>query len=723
MAVIRKTSSPKPLRVERFLGLNEDTTGDTQLQIGESPNMTNFRLSENYKLKKREGYTQLFTGLGAYSVRGMFNGSLNGSEEFLFNVKQKIWREENIENTDYNSLDDTSYVNVDVVKTTALNTPLAGTTGLDEYTIYNNKNGTTLTEVSSANIDLTSSAGKYYYHTDKTIWIIVAKGTYASISTARTSLGISKVYIAINYAGSYKTIADSDMYFFSFEDTVTIHGTPQTYPSGSERTYNRETKVYMLNGDEYYAWDGTIFEVVAGYTPLVRIGTPPTGGGTAFEVTNLLTGSKRQKFNGLLAANTVYQLAETTIASVDYVYADNKLVLAGASSGQYTANLTNGTVQLNGNVFLTGTNNVEIYWTKGAGDRADITTNKYAMIFGGQNDTRVFIYGEGLPNQNRYHYTDLADGVFSADYFPTTFYQEVGSPKFSITGIIRQYDRQIIFTDEAAYYSFYETTLINDIAVPSFPTFPLNEAKGNIALGQVRLIQNNPYSVWVGVQEWVATNVRDERNANYISKRVQKTLDSKTLSTVKTEDWEKNYEYWMAFDNIIIIHNYRLNVWYKFELDHNVTMLYIKKDNMYFGTDDGQIMMFDVDVNSDNGSLINGHFETGFYDFEAEYLQKFIDEIYVSLQPSTNTSVNITFETDRDSTSQTYVASIKLFSFENINFSNFTFLTSVVPQPFRFKIKAKKFVYFKLKLDNNTDDESLTVLALNLPYSYGSKTR
>ena len=747
MAVIRKVSTPKPLRMERFLGLNEDTTGDTQLQIGESPNMTNFRLSENYKLKKREGYTQLFTGLGEYRVRGMFNGFLNSNNEFLFNLKQKIWREQNIlQVTDsdvltcnYNSLDVSSYVNVDVIKTTALNTPLAGTTGLDGYTIYNDKNGTTLTEVSSANIDLTSSAGKYYYHTDKTIWIIVAKGTYADIETARIGLGISKVYIAINYAGSYQIIADADMHFFSFEDTVTTHPAtgfifPSAYPSGipadSDRDYTRKTKVYMLNGNEYYSWDGTTFEIVAGYAPLVRIGTPNTGGGTAYEVTNLLTGMKRQKFNGLSAANTVYQLAETNLDStvgddINYVYAENIRILEGTADGTFTKNLTNGTVRLNGTggYFEAGTNNVEIYWTKGVGDRADITANKYATIFGGQNDTRVFIYGEGFPNQNRYHYTELADGAFSADYFPATFFQEVGSPEFSITGIIRQYDRQIIFTNEAAYYSFYETTLINDIAVPSFPTFPLNQAKGNIALGQVRLIQNNPYSVWVGVQEWIATNVRDERNATYISKRVQKTLDSKTLSTVKTEDWEKNYEYWMAFDNMIIIHNYRLNTWYKFELDHNVTTLYIKEDNMYFGTDDGQIMKFDVNIESDNGNQIDAHWESGFYDFDAEYLQKFIDEIWASIQPFANTSVDITFETDRDPLSPTFIAKIRLFSFEDIDFSNFTFLTSIVPQPFRFKIKAKKFVYFKIKLDNNTDDEKLTILSLNLGSIYTSKSR
>jgi hypothetical protein len=727
MAVIRQIKSPKPLRIERFLGLNEDTTGDTQLQIGESPNMTNFRLSENYKLEKREGYSELFSTQGAYRTRGMWYGDLNGNQEFLFNLNQKIFREESISGTDYFSIDTSSYALVDVVITTAIITPLAGTTGVDGFTIYTNKSGETLTEVSQANIDLTASIGKYYYHTDRTIFIIVEKGSYATIALARTALGTSTVYVAINYSGSYLTIDDADMHFFTFEDTVTVHPAAAIFPAGSVRTYTRETKVYMLNGVEYYSWTGKtlaeangVFEVVKGYTPLILISTPNTGGGTTFEVINSLTGSKRQQFNGLAASNTVYQLAEKVITAIDYVYANGVRVEEGALTGQFTKNLTNGTVQLNGNVFLTGTNNVEIYWTKGTGTRTDITDNKYSVLFGGKNDTRVFVYGE---NTNRFHYTDLADGVFSADYFPSTYFQEVGSPESKITGIIRQYDRLIIFTNEAAYYSFYETTLINDISVPDFPSFPLNQAKGNSALGQVALIQNNPFTLWEGVQEWIATNVRDERNANYISKRVQETLDSKDLSTALTIDWERNYEYWICFDNIVVIYNYRLNVWYKFELKNNVTSLYIRENNLYFGTNDGRIMKFDSDLESDQGLSINGHWESGFYDFEAEYLQKFIDEMWISIQPSVKTAVNITYQTDRNPLSQVYTASINLFTFDNINFGEFTFLTSVVPQPFRIKIKAKKFVYFKLNLDNDTNDEKLTVLALNLAYNTGSKSK
>lgn len=93
--------------------------------------------------------------------------------------------------TVYASYDGATYTNVDVVKTTAFTAAVAGTTGVDLNTIYRDKNGIPLTEVAAANIDETASVGKYYYHTDKTVWIIVAKGAYADIATARTGLGTS----------------------------------------------------------------------------------------------------------------------------------------------------------------------------------------------------------------------------------------------------------------------------------------------------------------------------------------------------------------------------------------------------------------------------------------------------------------------------------------------------------------------------------------------------
>ena len=175
MAQVQIQKPPAPTSINNFLGINQDTTGDTQLKLGESPDMTNFRITENYKLKKREGYQQLFSSYGSYEIRGMFNGNLNGTEYFLFAMNGKIWVQEEISGTDYASLDTSTYTNVDVVKTTAssISPVRAGTTGVDGFNIYVNSNATSRTEVSQANINTDFGLFQIFDYNNSKEWILI----------------------------------------------------------------------------------------------------------------------------------------------------------------------------------------------------------------------------------------------------------------------------------------------------------------------------------------------------------------------------------------------------------------------------------------------------------------------------------------------------------------------------------------------------------------------
>lgn len=53
LAFIKPSKPPKPVTINRFLGLN--TANELQLVPGESPDMCNFRISSDYRLEKREG--------------------------------------------------------------------------------------------------------------------------------------------------------------------------------------------------------------------------------------------------------------------------------------------------------------------------------------------------------------------------------------------------------------------------------------------------------------------------------------------------------------------------------------------------------------------------------------------------------------------------------------------------------------------------------------------
>jgi hypothetical protein len=591
MATIQVPQQDPPTRIERFLGLNEDTSGSTQLELGESDDMINYRLTENYKLRKREGYEELFASLGPKDIRGMWYGKLSGSYYLLF-----------------------------------------------------------------------ACSGNIYKH----------------VAGVNTVIG---------------TMTDVKTFFFSFAD-----------------------KVYMLNGSEYKSWNGTTFGDVVGYIPLISTVTPPTGGGVPNEGINLLTGKKRQTFSGNGTA-TAYTIAEAALTSVDVVKVAG---VVKTVTTDYTVNLTTGIV-----TFLvappSGVDNVDIQWTKGTGQRSEVTSHKFAMLFGGQNDSRVFIYGNGT---NQYNYTGLAAGVPSAEYFPALNYRNISSEEYAVTDIVRQYDRQIIYTNGGeSWYSYYDAINIDGDTVADFPTYPLNDAIGNIAPGQAQLIENNPFSIQNGVHEWVASNVRDERNAMYKSKRVQPSLDQEDLTTALTVDWEAQREYWLAIDNKVWVYNYRLDTWYRFETADNITCFLVANNEMHIGTSQGQIMKFSNSNRTDNGIAISARWEMNFYDFEAEYLRKFLTEMWISIKPDNKSSVSITFETDRVGNSKVFTAVYNLSTFTTADFSDWSFLVNYNPQPFRFKIKAKKFVYFKLILENSKLDERLTVLSINLPVRIGSKVK
>ena len=679
------------VKIEKFLGLNISDGGDTNLKVGELSTCDNIRIIDNYKARKREGYTELFNSIAATSIKGMWYGSIGGSNRFLFSHGGYIYRDYSLSGTIYDSLDTATYTHVDVVKTTALDSLAAGTTAVDGATIVKNSSGTELTEIAQANIDLVASVGKYYYHTDKTIWLVVAKGAYADVAAARTGLGTYTVYHRI---GSLTNAATS---FFTFGG-----------------------KVYIQNGSEYYSWSGTgATAAVAGYVPVIATATPPAGGGTDNEGINVLTGKKSQYFSGNASATT-YQLRETAITSVDAVRVGGVTLTATTN---YTVNLTNGTVDFSGGTSphgapASGTNNVEIDWTKGSGTRSVVTGNKYAVLFGGQNDSRVFLYGDGT---NEIVFSGLADGVPSAEYFPVLNISAVGSSEYPITYVTKQYDRQIIYTTNNAYYSVYE---YDETLGTTFPIYPLNDKIGNLPYGQGQLIQNNPFTVDLkSVYEWIATSVRDERNANYKSLRVQPELDELDMSAAVTTDFEKYGEYWLCSGLNAWIYNYRLDVWYKFVLSDTPTCFLEIDGVLYFGTSNGQIMYFDEDALTDNGTKIADLLETGDIDFGENWKRKFLNFTWIGLQPEGRSKANIGWVSDYATSSDDEEIGYNSLDFGNIDFDDFSFQASYSPQPFRIKTKAKKFTYLRLVITCDSSNHKMTLLSITMPAIVGGVSK
>ena len=343
-----------------------------------------------------------------------------------------------------------------------------------------------------------------------------------------------------------------------------------------------DKKVYILSG-KYQSWDGTTLEEVEGYTPLVFINTPPAGGGLIYDEINMLSPKKHQTFNGD-GTSTVYHLAQNYFTSdVDLTSVDKVIVgTTELQSTDYTVDTHNGTVTFN-TAPPQGMDNVDIYWTLNDGDRSIIEGMKYGTVFGGDVDTRVFLYGNhNCPNRTYFSGIEATKGP-SVEYFPATAHVDIGPSNFELTDLTRQYDRLLATTNRPeAYYLTISTETLNVTLtdnstvqryVPAVSTYPLNEIHGNMAPGQGQLIDNYPVTMdKTGLTLWKATNVRDEKNMEDISQRIKSDLNDMNMRAIITLDFQPENQLWFCYDNRIYIYNY-----------YNNFTLFISLRNFYLG--------------------------------------------------------------------------------------------------------------------------------------------
>lgn len=476
-----------------------------------------------------------------------------------------------------------------------------------------------------------------------------------------------------------------------------------------------ENKVYILNGHEYLYWDGDGYvDTVNGYIPLIVSAASPKGGGTAVENINRLTGKRRVRFSPDGEA-VDYYLPETGMLGIDYVTADGAEVL------DYTADLELGKV-----TFQTappaGQNTVEIQYTMPNPLRADIESMRYWEFFNGATESRVFLYGNGTAKA--YYCGVTQNAKASAEYFPDLYEIMVGDENTPLTGMIKHYDRLLAFKPDGASAIEYSTLTLEDGSlIPGFYQTPLNREIGNDAPGQVRLVYNYPRSVFAGgLYDWKLTSstVRDERNAKLVSQRVRASMESADARKVFTFDDDRAQEYYVFLGDeagTALVHRYIGDVWYKYT-NMPVTCGCRHKENAYFGTSTGRVMVLDEEVRNDDGAPIDALYMTGSMDFGKDYQRKHSSVVWVSLKPTANARVEVTARTDRRSDYIDKVVSTSLFSYRNLDYSHWSYQTNSQPQMERLKLKVKKFVFYKLIIKSRSVASTATVLSADLRVRY-----
>ena len=314
----------------------------------------------------------------------------------------------------------------------------------------------------------------------------------------------------------------------------------------------------------------------------------------------------------------------------------------------------------------------------------------------------------------------MASGVPSAEYWPANNYNEIGSKNYKVTYVTRQYEKQVIFTEKDTWYSTYD---YDNTLGANFPVTPVNAKNGQKVVGQGQLIRDNPVTFTNAVYNWLVDSVRGTQDGKDISERAQIGLDALDLSTAITFDYQFKTEYWLCVETVAYVWNYGNDTWYYYVLT-DTPKSFVEVDGvMYMGTSNGQIMKFDADYLTDNGTAITAIAKTGNMSFGQNYKRKFLNFAWVGLQPESKSEAEITWESDYSASTAAETVQYTCVDFSNVDYSDETYLVNYNPQPFRMKLKAKKFTYFKLIFTNDSTTRKMTILNVTLPALLGGVSK
>ena len=473
--------------------------------------------------------------------------------------------------------------------------------------------------------------------------------------------------------------------------------------------------LYMVNGVEYKVWDGQALSDVGGYRPLVTIAVPPEGGGETLEQVNKLTGARRCWFSPD-GERAMFQLPEKGLLSLDYV----KDLSTGEEldPSAYSADHAAGTVTFTETPPM-GVNTIEIGWTMGENFRSQVQSMRWGELYAGTQDTRIFLYGDG---SNRAIYSGLDyDGKPRADYFPDLNEVAVGDANTPITGMIRHYSRLSCFKSDSAWTIEYGTvTLADGAQTEAFYVTPVNRAIGNAAPGQVRLVLNSPRTLhgsdlyeWKNYSAYSANLTHDERQAKRISDRIYATVRKFDLENCYCYDDNWAQEYYICQGGRALVHNYAADAWYYYE-DFDAVCMANFRGELLYGTSDGRLMHFSTDYLSNDGRAIDAYWESGSMSFGQDYQRKYSAMLWVGVKPESSAEVEVTVQTDRSSRYTEKVVTSSLANFAHVNYAKYSYATNRKPQMSRLKIKAKKFVFYKLIFRTTAADSTVTILAADI---------
>lgn len=265
--------------------------------------------------------------------------------------------------------------------------------------------------------------------------------------------------------------------------------------------------------------------------------------------------------------------------------------------------------------------------------RKQVLAMRYAEFFNGGNDNRVFVYGDG---SNKAFYSGVdRNGKPTAEYFPDLNEAAFGDNS-PITAMCRHYNRLLVFKEDSTHSAYYNSvTLADGTVTAGFYVSSVNKDIGNVPKAQAVLVENRVRTMdGKSVYEWRSTNTsgnvtNDQRNAQRVSQRVEKTLAGFDFETAVCWFDKIRHEYYCVSNGTAVVQNTENDTWYVYTEFPAVAMA-LHADELYVGTPGGWVRHVSEEYGNDNGIPVVAYWESGSLSFDRDYVRKYSPTVWLS---------------------------------------------------------------------------------------------
>jgi hypothetical protein len=482
--------------------------------------------------------------------------------------------------------------------------------------------------------------------------------------------------------------------------------------------YNKlDSKLYINDGKNYLVYDGTILKKVKdeAFVPRTTISRTAgnMGGGETLQDVNLLQPKRINSFVGDGTSKIFYLDAQNIDSTTVTVTVNNK---KQTENSNFTVDRVNGKVTFNtapSKPNLSGEDNVFITFSKtisGYEDRINKCTK--ALLF----DNRMFFTGN----------PDFPNAVFHSElnnpaYISDLSYYEDGSSDSSITGMTVGNNVLWIFKnlDQNNANVFYHEPTLDLEHGKIYPT-----KQGNVSVGcyvdstnfQDDIVYLSRYGL-----EGISTEKIDSKQA--IAHRsfmvdVKMTNENNYKDAMMTE--YQGYLLILVNGKIYLADSRQKYAnldsfgyeWFYWDfIDINPILLKEYNDKLYIGTDNGSI--FILEGTNDNGKTIISYWTTPMDNFGYNNQLKTTNKRggLAKIKTIPNGLIKIARRTDKSSEYKyTTRKSANGFSFESLDFRNFSFITTDKSYVL-YKIKEKKLNELSLKFYSDEKDKPFGIFS------------